>query len=212
MKTAGFLIAVGLLIAGCGGDDPHYRPTGPGVEPPWVPEVKDDVLYVLELAYNERNFAEFEKLLDENFVFVFSEDDFNRGAVPFPSWERTDEIAASQKIFDPNLEGGKRVISIDLRLYYPEGDWTEETANESHPDESWFTKTVEYNLVVKTADNWEHRANGLKAQFTLREDDTTGGWRIVLWADDFGSYQALSPGAAAVETTTWGIIKAQYHE
>jgi hypothetical protein len=61
-------------------------------------------------------------------------------------------------------------------------------ANEDHPDESWYYQTVDYNLTFKTADDWEHRANGLQAQFTIRWAETDDGdhWRIILWRDDVG--------------------------
>jgi hypothetical protein len=69
---------------------------------------KDDVLYNLELAYNERNPSEYNKLLDDNFTFIFSEADYNEGGVRFPQWDRTAEVRANAKILDQNLAGDKR--------------------------------------------------------------------------------------------------------
>jgi len=172
---------------------------------------KDDVLYNLEFSYNRRSYAEFEKLLGDFFIFIFSESDWNRGEVDVPQWDRPSELAANQKILDPNLPGGKRVISIDLRLDFPAASWVEEPPAGHHPDESWFTKTVDYNLITKTADDWEHRATGVRAQFTIRWDEPAGAWQIVLWRDDVGYMMALSPGGGAVEETTWGGIKAMYN-
>ena len=172
---------------------------------------KDDVLYNLEFAYNRRDFTQFEKLLDSNLVFIFSEADYNSGEILFSQWDRDHEANANQRLLDPNLPGDKRAIYINLRLDFPVGNWTEMPTNPDHPGETWYIKTVDYDLVTKTADDWEHRALGLNAQFTIRKDDSTGRWQIVLWRDDVGSQLVHSPGGVAVEETTWGSIKAQYY-
>jgi hypothetical protein len=172
---------------------------------------KDDVLYNLEFSYNRRDFTQFENLLDSNFVFIFSEADFYVGEVPFPQWDRDHEIDANQRLLDPNLPGGNRAISISLRLDFPVGNWIEQSTNPDHPDESWYFKSVDYDLVTKTADGWEHRALNLRAQLTVRWDELSGRWQIVLWRDDVYGFLALSPGGTAVEEVTWGAIKAQYY-
>ena len=106
--------------------------------------------------------------------------------VDVPQWDRDVEIGKTAQIFNPNLPGDLRVIGIDLNLTYSTGNWSEEPENEAHPDEKWYVKTVDYDLVVKTADDWEHRALDLKTQFTIRWAQTSEGghWRIVLWRDD----------------------------
>jgi hypothetical protein len=149
----------------------------------------DHVLINLELAYNERNFQQYDKLLDDGFTFIFSDTDFNEGTVEYDQWDRNAEATSTRNILDPNLAADNRVTSIDLHLTYPEGNWSELPPDENHPDESWYTKTVNYNLVIKTADQWEHRANGLQAQFTIRWGATEDGehWRIILWRDDVGN-------------------------
>jgi hypothetical protein len=208
MKTHLILILCAAVLAAALScrDDDTVTPRPKNVQD------EDLVLINLELAYNERNFEEFEKLLDEDFVFVFSDVDFNEGKVDFQQWDRDSELASNQKILDPNLPADNRVVSIDLKLDYPPGNWTELPPDENHPTESWYTKTVNYNLVIKTADQWEHRATGEQAQFTIRWGETEGGehWQIVLWRDDVGSSLALSPGGKTVASSTWGTIKAMY--
>jgi hypothetical protein len=149
---------------------------------------KDDVLYNLELAYNERNMTQYDKLLDDAFIFIFSPEDFSSGQTP-AQWDRNAEVVSNTKILDPNLAGDKRVIQIDLSLDYPADNWAEQPENEDHPGESWYTNTVDYDLIVKTADDWEHRALDLKAEFTIRWAGTPedGHWRIILWRDDVGN-------------------------
>ena len=172
---------------------------------------KDDVLYNLEMSYNKRNFEQFAKLLDDDFVFVFSEADFYSGEVPFPQWDRSSELSANQRLLDPNLPGDGRVLSIDLAMDFPVGGWMEQLANPDHPGESWYVKMFDYDLVTRTADDWEHRALNLRGQITVRWNEATGRWQIVLWRDDVFAMQALSPGGTAVVHATWGIIKAQYY-
>jgi hypothetical protein len=172
---------------------------------------KDDVLFNLELAYNDRSYDEFAILLDDDFVFTFSEADFYSGQVDYPYWDRASELASNQKILDPALPGGHRVISIDLDLYFPTFYWVEQPPNPDHPGESWYSKTIDYNLVVKTADDWEYRAIDLKAQFTIRWDESAGQWRAVSWRDDVFGFAAMSPGEVAVKESTWGSIKALYY-
>jgi hypothetical protein len=172
--------------------DPKEQKEGDDTKPPVVFKdllEKDDVLFNLELAYLERNAKEYDRLLDDNFTFIFSEADYNSGEVDFPQWDRNTEVLSTVKILDPDLAGDKRVISIDLDVEYAVDNWTELPENEDHPGESWFTQTVDYNLTIKTADDWEHRANGLKAQFTIRWAETDDGdhWRVILWRDDVGN-------------------------
>jgi hypothetical protein len=149
---------------------------------------KDDVLHNLELAYNERDMKEYERLLDDAFIFIFSPEDFSKGDTP-QQWDRDAEVGSNTKILDRNLDGDLRVISIDLSLDYPADNWAEQPENEDHPGESWYTNTVDYDLIVKTADDWQHRALDLKAEFTIRWAGTPedGYWRIVLWRDDVGN-------------------------
>jgi hypothetical protein len=172
---------------------------------------KDDVLYNLEFAYNQRDFPQFANLLDAGFVFVFSDEDFMTGEVPFQQWDREHETDATQRLFDPGLPGDTRVLSINLRLDFPVGYWTEIPAHPVYPHESWYTKSVDYDLVTKTADGWEYRALNMRADFSVRWDEASGRWQIVLWRDDVYGLLTLSPGGTAVEEVTWGGIKAQYY-
>jgi hypothetical protein len=144
---------------------------------------KDDVLWNLELAYNDRNIKQFERLLDDEFVFFFSEADYNEGGVPI-SWERPIEINTNTNLFNENLDGPLRATNIDLRLTYTKGEWTEILQGN---DESWFSKEVEYNITVQTVSGVDYKGNRLKAQFIIREaipdGETEKIWRIIRWRD-----------------------------
>ena len=203
------LTAVAILALGCGDDDGITPP--PQKSSPYKNlQNKDDILFNLERAYNKRNFEQFEKLLDSSFVFVLSKKDYNSGEVDVPQWGRIRELSVTQQIFDPSLDSDLRVISIDLELDYSAGNWSPQPPDTVHPAETWYTKKVDYDLVTNTADNWEHRALDLQAKFTIRQDDATGRWQIVVWADDVDGIGVLTPGRRVVEEVTWGAIKAQY--
>jgi hypothetical protein len=172
---------------------------------------KDDVLFNLELAYNERRMDKYDELLDDNFIFYFNDADYNDPHNPTPQqWDRATEVGATTNLLDVNYSGGNRVVSIDLRLGYVADNWTEEPANQVHPGESWYRKTVDYDLRINTAASWELKALDKKAQFTIRWDEDKGKWQMIMWHDlgDDGSL-ALTTGAA-IEETTWGGIKAMY--
>lgn len=211
MIVAGCLVLAGPLLFGCGNDDPVTPP--PQKSSPYKNlQNKDDILFNLELAYNKRDFEQFEKLLDDSLIFVFSEEDFNAGDVPFHQWDRDHETNANQKILDPNLDGDQRLVTIDLSLDYTADDWTPEPPNQNHPDETWYKKTVEYFLVILTADGWEFRTGyNKKAELTIRRDDSTERWQIVLWRDEVRDSQGPAHGEDTVIDITWGIIKAQYY-
>jgi hypothetical protein len=183
LMIAGCVIAAGFFAA-CGDD----LTSPPRPEPIVFKDLtsRDDVLFNLELAYNERNIAEYAKLLDEHFVFYFGEWDYRNGTVPFEQWERAAEVESNTKILNQSNPNPNRVISIDLDLDYVEDNWTEEASPTGFDGETWFGKTVSYRLVIKTADKWEYRALDLKARFTIRWAETDNGdyWRIVRWRDD----------------------------
>ena len=67
-------------------------------------EQKDDILHNLEIAYNMRNYAEVERMLDGGFVFYFSADDVVNGNVSNSSWRRTEELKATSNMLQ--LPGG----------------------------------------------------------------------------------------------------------
>jgi hypothetical protein len=144
---------------------------------------KDDVLWNLELAYNLPDIEEFRKLLDDEFIFFFSEADYGTGDIPI-SWERPDEILTTTNLFNKNLPGPLRATNIDLRLTYTKGEWTEIPQGD---EDSWYSMEVVYNITVQTVSGVDYKGNNLKAQFIIREaipeNETEKIWRIIRWRD-----------------------------
>jgi hypothetical protein len=210
LMIAGCVIAAGFFAA-CGDD----LTSPPRPEPIVFKDLtsRDDVLFNLELAYNERNIAEYAKLLDEHFVFYFGEWDYRNGTVPFEQWERAAEVESNTKILSQSNPDPNRIISIHLELDYSSGGWIEEPPGGRHLDETWYVKTAVYRLVIKTADQWEYQALGLMAQFKVRWAETDNGdfWRIVEWRDDVRSTAVSRVAGDLDPRPTWGAAKSGFH-
>jgi len=200
-------VAVGLVS--CSDDDPA-RPAKEVVSFKDL-KVKDDVLYNLELSYNERRIDEYDKLLDGNFVMIFSAADVFHGLTP-EQWSRATEINVTSQMFDPiHPDENLRVTSIDCSLDYAADGWIEEPANQDHPGESWWRKAFGYDLILKwDLVGWERRALDGHGEVTIRWDPNLEHWRIVLWRDDVHGVMTLIPGDGASIRSTWGNTKASF--
>jgi hypothetical protein len=203
-----------MVLSGLACDD---EVTQPVVSSPAGPAFKSldtgyDLLHNLELAFNVFDATEYDKLLDENFVFFFSAADFSSGRTP-ERWDRTAEQAAYNNFFDANL-ADNRVLSRDIQLLFSFAFWTAIAPDDpdSYPGETWYRSRVTYNVSVVLGTNPELTliANGLKAEFIIRRDDAEGQWRLIRWRDDVTGFRSMLTSEAAVEGTTWGGMKALY--
>jgi len=152
---------------------------------------KDDVLHNLELCYNERNFTQYDKLLDDGFIFLFTQEDYSSGKTP-DQWDRLQDITATQHLFDRNYSGKEDPVrTISLTLTYTPGDlsWVETTPpqGQGYDNETWFQKTANYDLTITTTTDVTYFALESQALFQIRRafvasaNDTL--WRIVRWSD-----------------------------
>ncbi|UCG51499.1 MAG: hypothetical protein JSW58_15145 [Candidatus Latescibacterota bacterium] len=220
------IVLAGLFVVSC---SDHWEPDPiipPIKNPPGYKDLteRDHVLFNLQKAYIERNLVRFDMLLDSDFVFHFSQADYQEGRVPVEQWEKAREIFSAQNIFDRNFSkpGVDPVSKIDLTLTYVAGEdrWTEVTPEDqiTYPNETWYEKTVRYDLIV-TSGPIDYTGLNILASFTVRMDEVNGEqiWRIISWRDD-AEYQVAArladPGALdrTTEETTWGSVKALYGE
>jgi hypothetical protein len=218
-----FVIACAVLlpIGSCSDDD-----VGPPLEPREVyksldtDSPRDNVLFNLQTAYNDRNINRYDELLDDDFVFYFSDEDVLNG---FPHyWSRAAEINANKNMFDPNYSNPNQqpVQDLDLILTYPGGDdqWTPFDAPDQvkYPGETWYTKTVTYNLTLTLPGDFQYISHNKQADFTLRAatKDSKQYWKIVVWRDDtgtgFAGLDRAEWSASASQPATWGQIKAVF--
>lgn len=156
---------------------------------------RDHVLYNLKQAYDDRNIDRYDELLDEDFVFFFSNTDVQNGTVEYLQWARAAEVNATRNLFDPSFTKPdlQPASSIRLTLTYAEGEdkWVEVTPPDpvAYPDEVWYEKIVRYSLTVKSG-VIDFVGNDIQASFTVRlaTDQSSGReyYRIILWRDDTG--------------------------
>jgi hypothetical protein len=181
---------------------------------PWYEDLqdKDDILLYLESAYNSRSLLKISRLLDENFVFFFSESDFVQGLTP-EQWDRASEINATSNMFSGHAPpGGYPINAINVNLTYPPDVWTAFNPPEA-PTETWYQKTVSYDIVVN-ADPFTFIGTDITMIVQIRYADVgeESFWRLVRWRDDYGLFAQSwrSSPSPVVEEVTWGAIKALY--
>ncbi len=221
--SLGFVVALSLsFVVSCSDDDAIVN----GLEPPPYKNLsgeRDNVLFNLQKAYNERNFARYDELLDADFVFFFSNTDYQMGKVQYLQWGRAAELGSAKNLFDPTYSKPplEPVSDIDLALTYATGEdkWVEVPSPDpvKWPDETWYEKVVTYALTVKSGTT-DVVGNNIQARFTVRwAADQVGKkyWRIVLWRDDTGSRRGNLPALpeqSALSEMTWGRVKAVYSQ
>jgi len=189
MKVRLFLIAAALLccflFVSCKDD-----PTIPKVPPKETgfPDLtqKDNVFTYLEMVYENMDIDHYPNLLDDNFVFVFSTADYDKGITP-QQWGRTAELSSARNMFTSYAhEKYGSITSIDLALT-PEGSWIEIPKTEPpYEGETWYQRTVEYRLIIDTTSRYTLQGTEKTALFTVRPVEVEGKtiYRIILWDDD----------------------------
>jgi hypothetical protein len=187
---AAILIVISCFSVGSCEDDSVIPP------PPRTPPIgsRDYVLYSLERSYNSRSQDRYDELLDEEFLFYFSNADVTGGGwTEGEYWDRAKEINANTNIFNPGYSrpGVDPVSDITLTLTYSEGDdkWTAITPDQGqYPGETWYEKIVTYTLIVQAGDT-QYIAQNKQASFVVRAATLEGDevWRIITWRDDTGT-------------------------
>ncbi len=206
------VLAVGSVIS-CDSDE-QILVDPPVHEPDYDLEQKDGVLKGLELLFNEFNSTGYQRLLDDDFVFFFSDADYSSGRTP-EQWARVTELISYNNFYDP-AHSTNRVLSRSLNLTYAADNWTEITPDDqvTFPGESWYVATILYDMSVVLDTNPELTlvANRLKAEITIRWSDSSGHWRIIRWSDDVDGGRLNAKRSTAVEESTWGSIKVLYDD
>jgi hypothetical protein len=188
-------------------------------------KLKDHTLLNLEETYKQRNIDQYDKLLDDFFIFHFAEADWQAKPPKTPvQWGREAEVGATRNMFDPNFSkpGQDPISSINLTMRYTEGDdgWTAMDTGDpvNYPGETWYWKSVWYTLTITSGDDTFFTNGEVSAVFYIRLAEVEGEtiWRIVSWYDDktapaaYDVYSSEPEHARGVEETSWGGIKALY--
>jgi hypothetical protein len=180
IRTTLLLSILALALVACGSDDD--TPTQPG--PPSSFEDLSQrwhVLHNLENVFNLQNATEYDRLLDEDFVFFFSTEDVASGNYP-TNWDRSVDFPATQRLLSD-------VLAIDLDIDLSQLSWVEITPDQGmYPGEKWYTTTVPYQFSMRFNQDPETTflTSGTEGtQFTVRQVEVSGQqrWRLVEWRD-----------------------------
>lgn len=163
--------------------DPKETPDPPETPPAKFKDLteREDVLFNLELAYNQRgptSQAEYDRLLDDAFIFYFSPEDYANGKTP-EQWDRSSDVPATQRLLQDALN-----LDLDLQGQI---SWVA-VVPQDFPDETWYTTTVNYTFTMRFGRDPETTwitSGQPQVQFTVREVDVDGQtqWRLVEWRD-----------------------------
>jgi hypothetical protein len=230
MRSAGFVLFLAVFLAlpiwSCSDDDnpvSHKYPPSP-YKCLETTCPRDNVLHNLQQSYNDRNISRYDELLDADFLFYFSAADVSGGMVTAEYWSRAAEINANTNLFDPNYSNPSQgpAQDIDLVLTYTESDseWTPNPAPDQvkYPGETWYEKTVTYNLTVLLPGQFQYICYNKNALFTVRAGARGDAevWQVIVWRDDVEPGLHRRTGgqnsAGLVKPSTWGRVKALYAE
>jgi hypothetical protein len=166
---------------------------------------KSDVLNNIEYAYNKRNIAKYDELLDDNFTFFYTQGAVSGGGTPV-QWGRPDELTTTSGLL-------AAADKVDLTIDWKDADgnatvqWVEQISG----SETWYYTTAFYHFTIKIGDTTYIPNTGAKAQFTVRNAGTAEKpkWKLVEFRD-LGASSLLNATSKATEPTTWGQVKAIY--
>lgn len=172
------------------------------------------VLNNIEVAWNQRESAKVDELLDDNFAFYFAPGDVG-GSIP-AYWNRADELATTTALFTSNSvppANGPVCSSMRLDLQLDNVIWAE--VPDTVLDETRYATTIFYTFTFEMEPATTYIAQtGAKAQFTVRNALQGGNdhWQLVEWRDLGNSLVTGSRQIAATSEATWGSIKALYRD
>jgi hypothetical protein len=196
------LLCVSTVFPGCG--DKKTAP-GPDKESNFLPRTSPtNLLHNLKQAYAERDLAEYDSLLAEDFVFILSEEDQQMPDMP-DSWGRDIEILIHTCIF-----GSQYLQTITLEYEIGDTTWDAEEGKYAaviqHVNLYLYGSTPGHPTEVK-----EYRVSDGRSRFWFRKNGwfspgtQNSVWTIVKWQDNPVSSREASGG---VESWSWGALKA----
>ncbi len=195
-----------VLVGGC-------STTSSGPDIPEGPEFRDrespeNVLYNLELAYEEMDLEEYLDCLSEDFEFFPCQDDVNNPDLNIPAvWWKVHEQDMHENMFADSSD--VESISLTLTIMSIECDYG--IPDDPFDDTCVYIMDVALLVHLITGDGFLATA---PSEFHLRVDTDQQGpgnelwWEICYWFDLGGGGRGAVSGR--VEDATWGSIKAMY--
>lgn len=224
MKTSLYplfaLLVISLLLSLPACDDEPTAPEGPSLIPIPSPTAPESLIAALEVIYNEAGRSAIERrdayasLLFEGdppmtggFIFRFQPSDIGTDpggtGVPIPpSWGRSEEIAAHERIFTAQEDSA--IYSLILEIQHTEAEDIEPPEMGKEGWKRVFAFNVHLRLMFSPHDGLE--VDGGQAEFDCAP--VGDRWSIGEWKD---LPRPFAPGPRLeVEATTWGSIKASW--
>ncbi len=196
------------LILGCSSDAQKKPGPPPSI---YLPRTSiTNVLANLTRAYTEKNYEEYQKLVDTSYEYIFAPQDIGGPSNIPASWGRADELASANNLFnkEPNKDG---YWAETISLSYTAGP---DTTTNLNPN---WRKVVLKDVLLRvnsrhktTSDPLTYEVSGDEADlYLVQTQETAPGtdlhiWRIVRWED--------KPilGATKTSSTTWGAIRGLF--
>jgi len=199
-----------VLAGGC-------STAGPGPDIPADPEFRDrtspeNVVYNMELAYEEMDLEEYLDCLSVDFEFFPNEDDVNDPDYPLPPvWWKADEAALHENMFSDESNVDNISLTLTVATVDSIGGIPED------PLDDIYIYIVDVDLRVNL-DNGDGFIATAQSQFNMRIDidqpNPIPDPDDVLWWEIYGWYDLGDEGrgvlAGRVEDSSWGTIKALY--
>ncbi len=195
-----------VFIGGC-------SDSSAGPESPPGPEFRDrttpaNVIYNLELAYEEMDVEEYLDCLSEDFMFFPSPADLQDPQNELPSeWYKSDERDLHENMFTgPDAVESISLTLTDITLEYDEG------SPDDPLDDTW-VYVEDVDLRVNLCGGGSFLATA-PSEYWFRVDTDQSGegdeiwWELYMWFD--AGVPRRGGGSGRTENTSWGIIKAMY--
>ncbi len=212
-RSAAFALLAALLVSGCA-DSPVAPPGPPAVHDPDSPAA---VVRQLEQAWNERDTTRVQRLLTDDFEFVFSAADSAGNPFRASPWDIEDEIRACRHLFGTGSDGRPAADRITLMF-----ERTLMAVPDDRPGRDpaahrmiWTSVTLSV-LVSEGGVQSSFEVQG-KARFFLVRGDSArvdppagaGRWFLERWEDE--TLPTVAKRSMPAQSRTIGQLKALYH-
>ncbi|MBC8425750.1 hypothetical protein H8E07_16670 [bacterium] len=209
IRSAMVVCLAAMAMCGCSSDDPTGSDPGPIVIPYIWPGDSEQLMANFHRAYSELNITEYEKILHEDFKFIFI------NAVD--TWYRQQDIQSTLNMFagnpgvNPDDSYRDPVQSIAINTLIRQTPWEDVPAND--PD---FPNSERALFQVQIVFTLEGGENTITVQsdhffFIKSEEVDSGGGTTRSRYFLYGQRDLLGSGGKGNEDQTWGSVKRLYY-
>jgi len=194
------LLSLALLLASCGIFDSDDAKERVGGDPPFtVATEPDELIELLQRAYNERNYELYASLMHEDFEFEFPADEHDLAGTADGRWDRIRDAISTEKMLsgEPNKEG--RVLqNIEMTLTEVDESWSAAVEEEFLGTQ---VKTYAVQMLVRVSGDLTYQVLGEQTFFVIEVEDR---WLLRFWRDKGVLFKR------ATASTSVGALKSLY--